>query len=142
MKTMPAIHHNQLTLMLPMGWEDGTQVVALGPVDGNFRPNLVASQEPVKGAESAEGFAQRQLPALKQALQNYALIKEGAAAFGRLSGFLREHQFTTRGTKLGQLQFYVISGRTAFTLTYTHLANRLSTTRRIAEQLFASADLR
>jgi hypothetical protein len=137
-----SIQHNQLTLALPSSWEDGTQVVAMGPTDGGFRPNLVASQEPTKGGENAERFAQRQLPALKQALQGFVLIKEGPASFGRLVGFLREHHFSTRNTKLGQLQFYVIHERTAVTFTYTHLAPKLATTRKIAEHMFATATLR
>jgi hypothetical protein len=139
---MAGIQHNGLYLTLPTGWEDGTQVVALGPVDGSFRPNLVASQEPTKGLESAERFALRQLPALKQALQGFTLVKEGPATFGRQTGFLREHHFMTRGAKLGQLQFYVVDGRTAFTFTFTHLSNKLVTSRKLAEQLFSQAQIR
>jgi len=139
---MAVIQHNDLYLSLPSGWEDGTQVVALGPVDGSFRPNLVASHEPTKGMESAERFALRQLPALKQALQGFTLIKDAPATYGRLTGHLREHHFTTRGAKLGQLQFYVVEGRTAYTFTFTHLSNKLAASRKLAEQLFAQAQLR
>ena len=139
---MSVIHHNQVTVQLPSGWEDGTQVVALGPVDGGFRPNLVASQEPTKGSETSEQFAQRQLPALKQVLQGFSMVREGVMTLGPHRGFLREHLFNVRGSKLAQLQFYLVVGRTAYTFTYTHLANKLATTRKTAEQMIGAVVIR
>lgn len=134
---MGAIQHNEVMLALPSGWEDGSQVIALGPVDGSFRPNLVVSREAAR-SETAEQFAKRQLPSLRSALKGLAVVAEGPASFGSNKGFLRQHTFTAQGAKLGQLQFYVLHGQFAYTLTFTHLANKLAGTRKLAEQLLGS----
>ncbi|MFN0062872.1 MAG: DcrB-related protein [Myxococcaceae bacterium] len=138
---MPNLQHNALSLALPQGWEDGSQVIALGPQDGGFRPNLVFSQEPVKAGENSAQFAARQLPQLKQALTGYVLVKEGAAKFGNNSGFLREHAFKMEKSEIGQLQFYVVNGGTAFTFTFTHLKPKLAAAKPTAEKLFTQAKL-
>ena len=136
-----ALQHNYLTLSLPNGWEDASQVIALGPEDSGFRPNLVFSQEPTKANETAQQFAARQLPQLKQALTGYALVKEGMQKFGPNSGFLREHTFKMDKGEIGQLQFYVVSGGRAYTFTFTHLKGKLAGAKAIAEKLLSEARL-
>jgi hypothetical protein len=138
---MASIQHNALHIPLPSGWDDGSQVVALGPVDGGFRPNFVASREPAKPGESPDKYAARVLPALKGSLQGYAVVKEGAATFGKNAGFQREHTFTANGQKIGQVQLYLVVGAQAHTLTFTHLAPKLAGARKLAEQLFAETKL-
>jgi hypothetical protein len=136
-----ALQHNYLTLSLPAGWEDASQVIALGPEDSGFRPNLVFSQEPTKPGESAAQFAARQLPQLKQALTGYVLVKEGMAKFGPNQGFLREHTFKMDKGEIGQLQFYVIINNRAYTFTFTHLKGKLAGAKSIAEKLLTEARL-
>jgi hypothetical protein len=135
------LQHNYLTLNLPAGWEDASQVIALGPEDSGFRPNLVFSQEPTKPNESAAQFAARQLPQLRQALTGYQLVKEGNAKFGPNAGFLREHAFKMDKGEIGQLQFYVVSGGRAYTFTFTHLKGKLAGAKHIAEKLLTEARL-
>jgi hypothetical protein len=132
---MASVRHNEVHLSLPSGWRDASQVVITGPVDGNFRPNLVVSQEPSNNL-TADKFAARQLPPLKAQLQGFALVKEGAARFGSHSGFLREHTFQFGAQKIAQLQFYVVRGPVAYAVTFSHLAPKLAAARKMAEDLF------
>ena len=135
------LQHNYLSLTLPQGWEDASQVIALGQEDSGFRPNLVFSQEPTKANETAPQFAARQLPQLKQALTGYVLVKEGAAKFGPNSGFLREHTFKMDKGEIGQLQFYIVANNRAYTFTFTHLKGKLAGAKATAEKLLTEARL-
>jgi hypothetical protein len=139
---MNPLQHNYLSLDLPEGWEDASQVIALGPEENGFRPNLVFSQEPLKRiGESAEEFARRQLPQLRQALDEYFLIKEGRARMGSLIGYLRAHSFAMERGEVGQFQFYVVSKTHAFTFTFTHLRERFEDSRELAEKVIGGAQL-
>ena len=139
--TANIIEHNYLSVALPEDWEDASQVMALGPEDSGFRPNLVFSQEPTLPGETDIAFATRQLPELRQALgdYDYVLINEGEARFGQNLGFLREHTFTFEETQLRQFQFYIIQGDRCSTFTFTHRDDRFSSVRAIAEKMFAQA---
>jgi hypothetical protein len=137
---MPSVRHNEIELPLPSGWRDTTQVVITGPADGDFRPNLVVTQEP-SNSLTADKVAARQVPTLKAQLQAFTVVKEGAAKFGAHSGFLREHTFEYAGKKIAQLQFYVVRGPTAYAVTFSHLAPKLNSARKSAEELFAKLKL-
>ena len=130
--------HNYLTISLPDLWEDASQVIALGPEDGGFRPNVVFSDEPTKPGETAIQYAARQLPQLELALTGYTLINERSARFGPNSGFLREHTFSMDKGDIRQFQFYVIISGRAYTLTFTNLNERFESARTTAEMLFAN----
>jgi hypothetical protein len=140
-QSMPELRHNYLNLVIPDGWEDASQVIALGPEDDGFRPNLVFSQEPTKPGESAAEFAYRQLPELRKALTNYYLVWEGEATFGSNFGFLREHTFSMEKGEFGQLQFYVVINDRAYNFQFTHLRENMADARVMAESLFTKAEL-
>jgi hypothetical protein len=131
-----AIEHNEIHLELPQGWQDGSQVIALGPASGPVRPTLVVTREPA-GKETLEQFAARQLPQLKAALPGLALVKEGPARFGPHSAFLREYNFTAEGQKLSQLQLYVLRSGIAYSVTFTQATAQMASTRQIAEEAFS-----
>jgi len=137
-----AIQYQNITVPLPDGWEDGTQLVALGKPDGRFRPNMVASQEPAKPGETTAQFAARTLSSLQRELPGYRLVREGDAQFGPNTGFLREHEFTTNGPQLAQLQFYVVLWEICFTCTFTHLADKFAGERATAEKMFAQTQFK
>ncbi len=133
---MPLVKHNELSFPVPAEWADATQPMALGPVDGNYRPSFVVSSERARPGEAAAGFAARHLPFLKGTLDGYTLVKEGAATFGANAGFLREHSFSLNGERLAQLQLYLVVGAGAYVATFTEKAARLPAVRRTAEQIF------
>lgn len=133
------LKHNYLTIPLPDEWEDASQVIALGPEDQGFRPNVVFSQEPTEPGETAADFAARQLEPLHRALTNYVLIEEQNIKLGPNAGFLREHKFSMDKGEIRQFQFYVIMGGRAYTFTFTHLEGRFESTRPTAKNLFAAA---
>jgi hypothetical protein len=135
------IQHLYLTVPIPDGWEDASQVIALGPEKDGFRCNLVFSQEPTKPGETATEFAARQLPQLRAALDGYILVREGEARFGPNSGFLREHTFSMEKADIAQLQFYVILGGRCYTFTFTDLERNLSSSRSTGERMFSRARL-
>jgi hypothetical protein len=129
------ILHNEVRLEVPSGWSDQSQILAVGPAEGKFRPNLVVSLEGAH-VRSASGLAAQALANLKKTLAGYSLVKEGPAQFGSTKGFLREHTFTMNGQKLAQLQYHVVQDGRGYTVTYTHLASRMAATRGVAEEAF------
>jgi hypothetical protein len=137
---MNRIRHNDLTILYPDDWEDGTQLVVVGQANEGFRPNVVLSHDAVVDGESAEQFAGRHLPMLRQALSDYILDNEEEAAFGPHRGWLREQRFTANGQELRQLQFYVLRGAVVHTLTFTHLSGRFDDVRKTAERIFEQVE--
>lgn len=135
------IQHAYLSVPLPDGWEDASQVIALGLEEDGFRPNLVFSQEGTEPGESPDQFAARQLPELRMALTGYTVLREGPARFGPNFGYLREHAFHMDRGEIGQFQFYVLLGGRCYTFTFTHLRERLERVRPLAERMFAQARL-
>jgi hypothetical protein len=132
---MRELRHDDLAIPLLDGWEDGTQVVIVTKPDQGFRPNLVVSQDPIEN-ETAKEFAHRHLPMLKEALTHYELVSEAEIDLGPHSGFIREQSFTVNEQQLRQIQFYVIRGHTAYTMTFTHLAERFEGLKGTAESIF------
>lgn len=130
------VKHNEISFPLLAGWGDATQPMALGQVDGNFRPTFVVSSERARPGESAAAYAARHLSFLKQAMDGYTLVKEGPATFGPNVGFLREHAFNLNGEKLVQLQLYLVVGGGAYVAAFTEKAARLSSSRRAGEEMF------
>jgi hypothetical protein len=138
---MTEIRHNEITMPLPPGWRNETKdelLVIVAEEDGGFRPNIVLSRDRSRG-ETAEAFADRYLPNLRAALADYELLAEGPVDLGPHSGFMREHGFTANDQYLQQLQFYVVRGETAYTMTFTHVATRFPAMRSTAEELFGTA---
>lgn len=136
-----SIRHGPLTLPLPDGWFDASQVVAMGPEDGGFRTSMVVSLEPVHPGESAQQFAARMLPQVQKVAPGFSLVAEKDATYGDKEGVLREHTFTVEGLRVAQLQFLTVKNGVGYTFTYTQRADRLARTRAVAEQLFVSAKL-
>jgi hypothetical protein len=135
------IRHGLLTLPLPEGWLDMSQVMALGPEDDGFRSSLVVSMEPVSAHESVWDFAERTLQGLQQISADFEVVTEGQAIFGGKEGVLREHTFSAQGVHVAQLQFYTLKWDLGWTFTYTQRAEQLQETRALAESLFAQARL-
>ena len=134
---MANANHNEISFPLPQGWADMSQIVAVGPADSNFRPNLVITREPVKAGETAIAFAQRQLPLLKQSIPGLTVIKESPTKLGTLTAFSREYTGVYEGRKLQQLQLYVIQNGTAYVFTVTHAEGRLDAIRPTVEKMLA-----
>lgn len=133
------LRHNDLVLRLPQGWEDGSQIIVLGPHDGAFRPNLVYSSEPARQAKTAEDFAELQRPQLEATLKEFQIIAEDEVQFGENHGFLRRHTFVMEQEKIEQLQFYIVVDDIVHTLTFTHLFGHLERFLHVAYRLFESA---
>jgi hypothetical protein len=131
------IQHGHLTLPLPEGWVDVSQIVAMGPEEDGFRASLVVSTEPARGEETPRDVAARALPQLQRA-PGFALVGEKPASYGGLQGFSREYSCQVDTTKVAQLQFYCVKNGQAHTFTYTQRADRIAHTRALAELFFAS----
>ena len=136
-----SIRHGPLRVVLPEGWFDASQVVAVGPEEDGFRSNLVASLEPAVPGETLEQYAARMLEGMRSATDFRLVSEKKAATFGANTGVLREYTFRMESLVLAQLQFYVLREQVAFTFTYTQRANRLAATRSVAEAMLASVTL-
>jgi hypothetical protein len=135
----PLLRLGDFSFQPPSGWSP--QVIATGPLEGGFRPNLIALAIPSLPGETAQQFAARTAGEASQSVVGYQIVKEGTATFGEVSGWLREHTFLQGSTRIGQLQLYVVSDGVARTFTFTHLADRLEGARELARSLFASIRL-
>lgn len=135
------LQHGDLTLPLPAGWYDATHLLAVGPEENGFRPNLTVTTQPALEGMTAEQYAANFKLGLTKQLKNYELLSEGPARFGALSGYLLEHTFEQSGVKVGQLQLCVVQGGVARSFTYTQRASRLETSRVFAETLLGSVQL-
>jgi hypothetical protein len=133
----PAIRSSNFILPLPIDWEDGSQLIAIGPERDGFRMNMVFATEPVARGISAAEFAAEQLPRLEVALDQYELVSQRDATFGPNVGYLREHRFAMEGSSIAQLQFHVVHGGTAYTMTFTQLAHYMDRSMPIAERLLS-----
>ncbi|MFL6448703.1 MAG: DcrB-related protein [Bryobacteraceae bacterium] len=135
------LQHNYLMLPLPAGWEDASQVIAIGQEDSGFRPNVIFSQEPALAGENAAKFAARHVVPLRRTLVGYAILKEENTTFGPNSGFLREHTFRSDGRDMGQIQFYMVIAYRAYTFTFTHLKDKFPGFRPLAIRMLEQARL-
>ncbi|MDY7232163.1 DcrB-related protein [Hyalangium rubrum] len=135
------IRHGPLTIPLPEGWFDASQVVAMGPEEAGFRSSLVVSVEPALAEETSQQFAARLLPAIRKVAPGFNLVEEKAANFGGKDGVLRECTFNVEGALVSQLQFYLVRSGVGLTFTYTQLASRLKDTRAVAEKFFTGSQV-
>lgn len=135
---MPTIRYREMSIPLPSGWEDATQVVGINKAVGDFRANIVVSSEAVSDDLSAEQFCKRNLPSLRSALSAMVLEEEGPDKFGEWSGYKIVYRFMAGGNLLKQIQWYVKHGKTMYTLTCTDVPEHFAaTTRSQAEQMFS-----
>jgi hypothetical protein len=136
---MALLRHNELTIALPAGWRehsDVVAVVALERPEHDFRATMVVSRDRAGEDELAEAFAARQLPLLRGALRAYSLLSQGPLRAGGHDGFAREHTFiTSGGGNVQQLQWYVVHDETAYTFTFTDLPVDFADSRAVAIKL-------
>jgi len=132
----PSLRLGDFSVQPPSGWSP--QLVATGPLEGGFRPNLIALATPSLPGETAEQFAARTAGEASRNTVDYRIVQEGNATFGEVSGWLRRHTFLQGSTRIGQLQLYVVSGGVARILTFTHLADRLDGAVELAGEMFRS----
>ncbi|ADO70897.1 DUF1795 domain-containing protein [Stigmatella aurantiaca] len=140
MTTPNLIKHGALRLSLPEGWLDASQVVAVGPEERGFRPNLVVSIEPLRPGETLAQFTQRSLVHLRR-LEGFSLAEERAATFGPHQGVLREYTFRIQGVLMAQYQFQILQNSVGYSFTYCQLPEKMAATRAVAEQFFATAQV-
>ena len=132
----PSLRLGDFSFQPPAGWNP--QLLATGPLEAGFRPNLVALSTPSLPGETSEQFAARTAGEVSKGVVGYQVVKEGMATFGEVSGWLRHHTFLQGTTRIGQLQLSVVSDGVARILTFTHLADRLEGARGLAEEIFGS----
>lgn len=138
--TTSFIKHGALRLALPEGWLDASQVVAVGPEDNGFRPNLVASTEPLAPGDTLARFAQRSLEMLRK-VQGFSLVEERQATFGPHQGILREYTFALQGIRMAQYQFQMVKDSVGYSFTYSQRPEKLGATRAVADRFFAAAQV-
>ncbi|MBJ6765980.1 DcrB-related protein [Myxococcaceae bacterium JPH2] len=141
MSPTKSIRHGALTVSVPMGWDDRSQVIAVAPEVDGFRSSLVVSVEPVTSSETAAQLAARMLPNTQRVAPGFTLVNERDALFGGNKGVLREYTVLMQGQRVAQLQFYTVRDSVGFTFTYTQRADLLARTRSVAETAFASAQV-
>jgi len=136
------LRHNELTIALPAGWREQSEVVAVVGLDRpehDFQATMVVSRDLAAEGEHAEAFAARQLPLLRGALAGYSLLSEGPLRLAGHDGFAREHAFMTGGGNVQQLQWYVVHNGTAYTFTFTDLPADFADSRAVAIKLLERA---
>ena len=143
---MDQVRHADVTLPLPLGWEDGSQIAILGPSNGQFRPNIVVSKERLKADETFDQFIVQIKRSLREVLENYQICEEGRATIGKWSGYMLEQTFTNSdgrpSTILQQQQFFLIVGETVYTFTCSNTADAFDATRAEIKKIISGAHIR
>jgi hypothetical protein len=134
---MGTVRHNEVVIPLPPGWEDTTRVAVSGPLDGDFRPNVVVSKDTPVGDGTIEQFAMRQLPQLHSILPGLVVVEQRSVTLGSLNGYLLVYEFFANFVKVKQLQFYVLIGSTVYGFTYSHLPEKFELHRKSIEQMLS-----
>lgn len=130
---MKHTQYQRLTLPFPEGFIDASQVTLIGPSVKGFRTNVVIVHEPVK-KESAEEYAATRLPAIANAVGYLKVTKQGAATFGALSGYWREHAMSVEQKMVTQFQFYVALKGEMYTFTFSCDPSAAKETQAMAEK--------
>lgn len=139
---MRLLTHNEFSLTLPPGWEDGSHIIARGPPQPDFQASVVLVLEPYGARETLDDIAARYLKGLS-GLPSFALSKQAHHKIGPFSGYLRDYTFSTpNGLALAQVQFSFIHGKRVCTLTYSDTRERMPKTRSAGLDIFASLQLR
>jgi hypothetical protein len=89
--------------------------------------------EPVK-KETAEEYAVTRLPAIQNAVGYLKVTKQGAAKFGALSGYWREHTMSVEQKMVTQFQFYVALKGDMYTFTFSCDPSASKETQAMAEK--------
>jgi hypothetical protein len=134
--TMPTLklRWSATPVSLPAGWVDRSQLIVAGPLEDGFCSNCVVVCEEVKPGTTVEAFAAAQLAGLKH-LPGCRTGREAPATFGGVSGILRELEQRSAQLHVAQLQFYLVDGASAATVTYTTRAKRMKAERESAERI-------
>src|SRR5690349_13653957 len=118
------IGHGAVSIEAPDGWVDASQLIALGPESGGYRPPLVVSTQPGPSEDvDAQAFADSLLGTLRRILKGYTTVNEDEVTYGPWTGLLREHTFEHQGLKLRQLQFHLVRSGTGYVFSFTHRAD-------------------
>ncbi len=118
------IEQGAVRIEAPDGWVDASQLIALGPDGGGYRPSLVVSTQPGLSEEiDAQAFAESLSGTLRAILKGYAVVSEDEATFGPWTGQLREHIFSQGNLQLRQLQFHLVRESTGYVFSFTHRAD-------------------
>jgi hypothetical protein len=118
------ISHGAVSIEAPDGWVDASQLIALGPDSGGYRPSLVVSvQHGLRDDADAQSFAEGLTATLRAMLKGYVLVNEDEVTYGPWTGHLREHTFTHATLQLRQLQFHVVREGTGYVFSFTHRAD-------------------
>ena len=130
------IEQGAVRIEAPDGWVDASQLIALGPDSGGYRPSLVVSTQPGLSEEiDAQAFAESLSATLRAILKGYAVVSEDEATFGPWTGQLREHTFSQGSLQLRQLQFHLVRESTGYVFSFTHRADE-EDVRELAASIF------
>lgn len=89
----------------------------------NFARNVVVACEDLAEGMDIKAYSEKQVAQLKQSMPNFQILKEGTLMIGGTECPMFEAQSTgPQGRLLNSMTAYYLSGRTAFTLSASHLA--------------------
>ncbi len=118
------IGHGVVSIEAPDGWVDASQLIALGPESGGYRPSLVVSTQPGLSEDvDAQAFADSLAGTLRTVLKGYVTVNEDEVTYGPWTGLLREHTFEHQRLSLRQLQFHLVREGTGYVFSFTHRAD-------------------
>jgi len=112
---------NTFTINTPQGWQDMTVYTIAGPVEDDMQHNIVVNIAYDLEADSVATLGKLQIETLEAQLQGLRILKHGEITLnsGQEAYEVIFRWEPTNYGKLYQRQIYVLSGKTAYTLTTT-----------------------
>ena len=119
---------SRLDVTPPTGWDDRSQLIFTSPVGETFRTNIVVVGEDL-GDRAFQTFLADHIDTVRRTFADVRLELDEEAAFGAHHGYLIDYSFSAPTgqpgavpTRYRQRQFFLLSGTTIYTFTYSDLA--------------------
>jgi hypothetical protein len=129
--------HHELTVGLPEGWQDKTEVILVGPTRDESRPTLTITKVALKSPQTLAQFAAFQLFGLSGVggVKATDIVEEGETTLAGLDAYVRVFHVRMFDRLLTQRQAYAIRGQTAYIITETSAKEHYEDDRPIFEEI-------
>ena len=134
---------NSFTLDTPEGWQDITVYTIAGPIQDDMQHNIVVNIAYDLEADSVATLGKLQIETLEAQLQGLRILKHGEITLNN-GQEAYEVIFRWEPTNFGRLyqqQIYVLSGKTAYTLTSSFTRKTRKTKGPLVNRIMMSFEL-
>ena len=130
-----------LSFEVPPEFSDRSQVLLLGPIEGNFQENWFITQDTDAKENDLVAYVDEQIAAFHEEAQDYVLIERSEHTLDGQPALSLEHRFEAEGAPIAQLQVFVKRSEGIQVIAFTHHAEFFSETKKRAEAFLKTLKL-